>query len=178
MRTTQTSALQKMKKRLNHFFFRFGVVALLCMVSTIKASADEGVILTLKSGQEVGFVFSSKPCIATSDAELVIFTADGQKLSYDYADVCNISFRVAASTDIKETTKQQGAEVTFKVNAGMLSVYNLPVGESVSVYNLNGQRLAFESQTTDGATLSLTLKASGVLVVRTSTGISYRILNQ
>ena len=178
LRTTRKSAFNDMKKMFYHSFLRLGVVALLCMASAIKAAAEEGVTLTLKSGQEVSFVFSSKPCIATSDAELVITTANGQKLSYDYAEVRYICFGKSTSTDITETTAQQCTEVTFKVNSGMLSVYNLPVGESVSIYNLNGQRIAHESQATDGGTLNLPLKASGVLVVRTSTGISYRILNK
>lgn len=167
-----------MKKMFNHSFLRLGVVALLCMASAIKAAAEEGVTLRLKSGQEVSFVFTSKPCIATSDVELVITTADGQKLSYDYAEVRNISFGEYASTGITETTAQQSAEVTFKVNAGVLSVFNLPVGESVSICTLNGNRIVMQKQNVDGAILNLPLKASGVLVVRTSTGISYKILNQ
>ena len=58
-----------------------------------------------------------------------------------------------------------------------LYVFGLPQGESVSVYDLAGRRVAMQKQATDGSTLSIPLNATGVLVVRTSTGISYRVSN-
>lgn len=161
----------------NRSFLRL-VVTFICIISATKAIAEEGVVLTLKSGQEVNFVFSSKPCISTSDAELIITTADGNKLSYDYTEVRNISFSTTTGTNITETIAQQETEVTFKTSSNVLFVYNLPVGESVSIYTLSGYRIAMQKQTTKGAILKLPLKESGVLVVCTSTGISYRIFIQ
>lgn len=162
----------------NHYFLRLVVVTFICIISVIKAMAEEGVILTLKSGQEVNFVFSSKPCISTSDAELIITTADGNKLSYDYTEVRNISFSTTTGTNITETIAQQETEVTFKTSSNVLFVYNLPVGESVSIYTLSGYRIATQKQTTKGAILNLPLKESGMHVVCTNTGISYRIFIQ
>jgi hypothetical protein len=178
LRTTQKSTFYKMKYMFKHSFMKLGIVALLCMVSAIRVAAEDGVILTLKSGQKVNFMFSNKPSIAVSDAELIIATADGQKLSYDYAEVHNISFSTTASTDIKEITAKHDTEVTFKTNAGVLSVYNMPVGESVSIYTLSGQHIAMQKQTTEGTVLNIPVKVNGVLIVRTSTGICYRILIQ
>ena len=178
LRTTQKNTFNKMKYMFKHSFMKLGIVALLCMVSAIRVAAEDGVILTLKSGQKVNFMFSNKPCIAVSDAELIIATADGQKLSYDYAEVHNISFSTTASTDIKEITAKHDTEVTFKTNAGVLSVYNMPVGESVSIYTLSGQHIAMQKQTTEGTVLNIPVKVNGVLIVRTSTGICYRILIQ
>lgn len=167
-----------MKDNFYHSLPRLVVAVLLCMVSAINALADEGVILTLKSGQEVGFLFTRKPSIITSDTALAISTGDGQEVSYDYAEVRSIRLGAIIETGLDKTPAQEPTSVTFKVDDSMLNVYNLPVGVSVSIYTLNGHCLATQSQTTDGATMSIPLNDKGVLVVRTSNGISYRILNQ
>ena len=50
-------------------------------------------------------------------------------------------------------------------------------GEFIIIHDDDTGRVAMQKQTTDGSTLSVPLNATGVLVVRTSTGISYRVLN-
>jgi hypothetical protein len=152
-------------------------MAVLLLSSLLGARAEEGVILTLKDGTEVAFAFSSKPRLAMGE-ELTITAPDGTNVVYAFADVRNVRFGEFITTDIDSAPGTENApDVTFRISGGQLHVFGLPQGESVSVYDLAGRRMAMQKQTTDGSTLSIPLNAIGVLVVRTTTGISYRMVN-
>ena len=145
-------------------------------VLSLFAKAEEGVLLKLKSGAEVGFVFTFQPKIATG-AELVIKTADGTSVSYDYAEVCSISFGDVALTDISDV-KGESSKVVFRLQDGKLSVEGLKVGESVSVYNVSGKMLHQVKQSMNALPLQIPLTEKGVLIIRTSTGVSYKLINK
>ena len=154
-------------KRIVLFFAVFAV--------SIIAMADDGVILKLKNGSEVGFVFTSKPKI-TPGAELSITTSNGASVSYDYAEVRSVAFGDVTSTGIDDVTASPACDVVFRLLDGKVVVEGLPAGESVSVYNISGQLLASQKQTATGVSLALPLEGSGVLIVRTSTGVSYKVM--
>lgn len=164
-----------MKNRYKHCIARLGLLFFVLIVVNIKMSgAEDGVILTLKSGEELGFVFSGKPTIMVKD-ELLITMADGTKISYAFDAVRNVRFGAIDPTGVEETPGSQ--DVVFRFSGGVLSVYGLPVGESVVVYSVNGQRQVSRSQESEEEVLTIPLSAKGVLVVRTSTGVSYKIMN-
>ncbi len=152
-------------------------MAVLLLSCVLGARAEEGVLLSLKDGTEVAFAFSSKPRLAMG-GELTITVPDGTNVVYAYADVKNVRFGEFVTTDIDSASGTENTpDVTFRISGGQLHVFGLPQGESVSVYDLAGRRVAMQKQTTDGCTLSIPLTATGVLVVRTTTGISYRMVN-
>lgn len=152
-------------------------MAVLLLSCVLGARAEEGVILSLKNGTEVAFAFSTKPRLAMG-GELAITAPDGTSVVYAFADVKNVRFGEFVTTDIDSSSGTENTpDVIFRISDGMLQVFALPQGESVSVYDLAGRRVAMQKQTADGSTLSIPLNATGVLVVRTSTGISYRVSN-
>lgn len=144
---------------------------------SIGVMADDGVILKLKNGKEVGFVFTSKPKI-TPSAELSITTAEGTSVSYNYAEVRSVTFDDVTSTAIDDVAASPVCDVVFRLLDGKVVVEGLPAGESVSVYNVGGQLLASQKQTANGVSLTLPLEGSGVLIVRTSIGVSYKVLKK
>lgn len=152
------------------------LLAAAVLMSTV-AMAEDGVIVKLKNGSEVGFVFSSKPNV-TPGAELSITTSDGASVSYDYAEVRSVRFGDVTSTGIDDVTSSPVCDVVFRLLDGKVVVEGLPAGESVSVYNASGQLLASQKQTATGVSLTLPLEGSGVLIVRTSTGVSYKVMNK
>lgn len=152
------------------------LLAAAVLMSTV-AMAEDGVIVKLKNGSEVGFVFTSKPKI-TPGAELSITTSDGASVSYDYAEVRSVRFGDVTSTGIDDVTSSPVCDVVFRLLDGKVVVEGLPAGESVSVYNVGGQLLASQKQTATGVSLTLPLEGSGVLIVRTSTGVSYKVINK
>jgi hypothetical protein len=139
------------------------------------AMADDGVILKLKNGKEVGFVFTSKPKIMPG-SELSITTADGTSVSYNYAEVRSVTFGGVTSTGIDDVSASPSCDVVFRLLDGKVVVDGLPAGESVSVYNVGGQLLTSQKQTMSGVSLPLPLEGNGVLVVRTSTGVSCKVM--
>lgn len=150
-------------------------MVVLLLACALGAMAEEGVILSLKDGTEVTFAFSSKPRLAMGE-ELTITAPDGTNVVYAYADVRNVRFGEFSTTGIDSAPGTENTpDVTFRISDGMLQVFGLPHGESVSVYDLGGHRVAMQKQATYGGTLSIPLNVTGVLVVRTSTGISYRV---
>ncbi len=152
------------------------LLAAAVLMSTV-AMAEDGVIVKLKNGSEVGFVFSSKPNV-TPGAELSITTSDGASVSYDYAEVCSVRFGDVTSTGIDDVTSSPVCDVVFRLLDGKVVAEGLPAGESVSVYNVGGQLLTTEKQSAGGTALSVPLDARGVLIVRTSTGVSYKVMNK
>ena len=151
-------------------------MAVLLLSCVLGARAEEGVILSLKNGTEVAFAFSTKPRLAMGE-ELTIIAPDGTNVVYAFADVRNVRFGELTITGIDSAPGTENMpDVTFRINGGQLHVFGLPQGESVSVYDLAGRRVAMQKQATDGSTLSIPLNATGVLVVRTTIGISYRMV--
>lgn len=152
-------------------------MAVLLLACVLGARSEGGVILSLKNGTEVAFAFSAKPRLAMGE-ELTITAPDGTNVVYAYADVKNVRFGEFSSTGIDSAPDTENTpDVTFRINGGQLHVFGLPQGESVSVYDLGGRRVAMQKQAGEGCTLSIPLNATGVLVVRTTTGISYRMVN-
>lgn len=154
---------------------RFSLAFVLLFTTCMQAIAEEGVVLTLKSGQEVAFIFTSKPRITTNEV-LTITTQDKTEVSYEYDEVRNIRFGEFTSTGLKDIAGNEDVDVSFKISNGVLYVYGLTKGEKVGVYNLAGQCVAHQQQTTDNAMLSIQLSVNGIVVVRTSSGISYRVM--
>lgn len=164
-----------MKNRYKNVITRLGLLFFVLIAVNVRMfGAEDGVILTLKSGEELGFVFSGRPTITVKD-ELLITMTDGTRVSYAFDAVRNVRFGAIDPTGIGETSGSQ--DVVFRFSDGVLRVYGLPVGESVAVYSVNGQRQVSRSQESEGEVLTIPLSAKGVLVVRTSTGVSYKIMN-
>lgn len=164
-----------MNKTILNNFTRFCIVALLLLCVGTHAMANDGVIITLKDGQELSFKFSSKPRIYFG-SELTITAPDSTTVSYEYTEVRSVRYGTLTPTGIEDTPSDETSNISFKIVNGTLYVYGLPVNERVSIYNIAGQRIASQSQTNDGDVLTITLNSHGVVVVRTSTGISYKIL--
>jgi hypothetical protein len=152
------------------------LLAVAVLMGTV-AMAEDGVIVKLKNGSEVGFVFISKPKIMPG-AELSISTADGAVVNYDYSEVRSVSFGEVTSTGIDGVETSSSCDVVFRLLNDRLAVEGLSAGENVSVYTIGGQLLATEKQSADGTALSVPLDARSVLIVRTSTGVSYKVMNK
>lgn len=167
-----------MNKGLINVVVRRCFLLLVALVVSITAMADDGVIVKLKNGSEVGFVFSDKPRV-TFGAELQIRTSDGVSVSYEYAEVRNVSYGDVSSTGIEDVSSSTVCDVVFKLIEGKLLIEGLSAGESVGVYTVDGKVVTTGKQTGNNMSLTLPLTAGrSVLVVRTSTGVSYKIMKR
>ena len=121
-------------------------------------------------------MFSEKPTVIHG-RELTIIASDATTVSYDYTQVRSLRFGEFVSTGIEDVASDTESVISFKIVDSTLYVYGLPSGESLSVYTIGGQRVATKRQTNADTVLSIPLTSRGVLVVSTSTGVSYRVLN-
>lgn len=152
------------------------LLCLLMLCGGTAVHADDGVVLLLTSGREVGFTFGSRPQVVPGD-ELVIRCADGVEVSYAYGDVRRIFCGEVTATSVDSPIAEDAAgRVQFRVSAGELSVDGLPVAESVYLYRADGHLVGTHRQDVEGATLHIPLSDGGLYIVRTSTGLSYKVL--
>lgn len=165
-----------MKKLFFKSFVRILLLAVLLLSFGISARADRGVILSLKDGREATFAFSSKPRLTIGE-ELIISADDGTFVSYNYLEIKHVRYGDITSTGINEVESTSlSSNVVFRVNDGRLQVFGLPAGESVSVYGLNGQRVTTHEQGQDNTVISIFLNAHSVHIIRTSNGISCKVV--
>lgn len=165
-----------MKRTIFNIIGRHCLVVLLLICGSTQAIAEEGVILSLKNGQTVIFAFNDKPQIVLGK-DLTITTTDEISVNYEYREIRSIRFGDPKATGIEETTSDKSSAVSFKIVNSTLYVYGLPLNEQISIYTLGGRKVSSQKQTGNGSVLSIPLTSQGVLVVRTSTGISYKLLN-
>lgn len=152
------------------------ILLLIAVTVSVAVRAEEGVILHLKDGNEVSFVFSSRPKLMMG-TELQISTIDGYQVSYDYLLVSRVSFGEATATGVEEVSTVK-SKVVFSLSEDKVLVEGLKVGESASVYNLAGQLLISVKQTLPSGPLTLPLTEKGVLIVRMSTGVNYKLMSK
>ena len=163
-------------KECSRVIMRSMLLCLLALYGGTAVHADDGVLLLLTSGREVGFTFGSRPQVVPGE-ELVIRCADGVEVSYAYGDVRRIFCGEVTSTSVDSPIADDAAgRVQFRVSPGELSVDGLPVAESVYLYRADGQLVGAYRQDAEGATLRIPLSDGGLYVVRTGTGVSYKVL--
>ena len=152
------------------------LLCLLMLCGSTAVHADDGVVLLLVSGREVGFAFSSRPQVVPGN-ELVIRCADGVEVSYAYDEVQRICWGEVATASVDSPIADgSAARVQFRVSPSELLVDGLPVAESVYLYRADGQLVSTHCQEAEGATLRVPFSDSGLYIVRTSTGVSYKVL--
>lgn len=160
----------------NGTILRSMLLCLLMLCGGTAVHADDGVVLLFTSGREVGFAFSSRPQVVPGE-ELVIRCADGVEVRYAYGEVQRISWGEVTTTSVDSPIADDAPKhVQFRVSLGELLVDGLPTAESVYLYRADGQLVSTHYQESEGATLRVPLSDSGLYIVRTSTGVSYKVL--
>lgn len=142
------------------------------MLTSLGMQAEDGVILLLKNGQKVGFVFSEKPTVKTGKTLEIKTTKE--EVAYEYSEVKNIQFGDTSTDAISKTKNDAKSGGVFKLTAEGLAAEGLAKGEAVSVYSVDG-KLVGEAKAVNGtATVMLPAGKNSVYVVRTSNGTSFK----
>lgn len=149
-----------------------------CLLLAFPASlfAENGMMLELTNGQTVGFAFKDKPKI-TVGPTLVIESGDGTQVEYAYSDVRKFYWGDASSaTGIGRTLSPSKGNVVFHTTSDGISVEGLQKGVRVSVCTLDGRQVVSAVSSSDEGRVVLPLDGKKLFVVRTSNGISYKIM--
>ena len=143
-------------------------------------AGNPGVTFLLLSGEKVSFSFAEKPVIALSDANLSVSVCGVERVSYAYADVQRVVVvdeGVSAIDNVVANDKRQ--HVVFSFSASTLNVSGLAANESIALYATDGKLMLSEKANADGkATMSLSSLQQGIYVVRTQSGISYKLFKK
>lgn len=146
----------------------------------VAASAEDGIIVQMNDGTEVGFAFSKSPTIVTSDS-VQIETSEAT-VKYPYANVQKVYWG-----EVKEPTSaigklEQGAakRIVFRITADGIEASGLQAGEHVSLYGIDGAQMASGAADNDGGSVLLQLPTGqrGVYIVRTGSGVSYKFIKK
>lgn len=139
-----------------------------------------GVTFLLRSGKEVSFTFAEKPVIALSDANLSVSVRGVELVSYAYADVQ----RVVVADDVfsaidNVVANDKSHHVVFSFSASTLNVSGLTANESIALYTIDGKLMLRKRADADGkAAMNLSSLQQGIYVVRTQSGISYKLFKK
>lgn len=143
-------------------------------------AGNPGITFQLRNGKKVSFAFAEKPVIALSDANLSVSVHGVERVSYAYADVQRVvveSDVVNAINDVATNGKSQ--HVVFNLSASTLAVEGLAANEQISIYAADGKLVLSQRANAEGkATVSLSSLQQGVYVVRTQSGISYKLFKK
>ena len=143
-------------------------------------AGNPGVTFLLRNGKKVSFAFAEKPVIALSDANLSVSVRGVQCVSYAYVDVQRVvveSDVVNAINDVVADAEKQ--HVVFTLSAGTLDIAGLAAGEQLAMYATDGKLILSEKADAEGkAAVSLAGIQQGVYIVRTQSGISYKLFKK
>jgi hypothetical protein len=144
-------------------------------------AATPGVTLLFTNGNKASFAFASKPVIAMNGNELTVTVADKSAANYQFADVQRFYFE----DDVVETgvAKVEGAVATqhpvFGYNDGVVTVSGMAAGEHITVATVNGSLVkAAKADNAGNTSLDLTGEPTGIYVVSTTSGVSFKLLKK
>lgn len=143
-------------------------------------AGNPGVTFQLRSGQKVSFSFAEKPVIALSDANLSVSVGGVERVSYAYAEVQRVVVVddvVSAINNVMANDKSQ--HVVFSFSASTLNVSGLAANESIALYATDGKLMLREKADAHGkAAMNLSSLQQGIYIVRTQSGISYKLFKK
>ncbi|WP_288684380.1 T9SS type A sorting domain-containing protein, partial [uncultured Eubacterium sp.] len=103
-----------------------------------------------------------------------------ERVSYAYADVQRVVVVddiVSAIDNVVANDKRQ--HVVFSFSASTLNVSGLPANESIALYATDGKLMLSDKANAEGkAAMNLSSLQQGIYVVRTQSGISYKLFKK
>lgn len=153
------------------------IVVMLAIATSAMAETQPGIILRLKDGSTVGFTLESKPKILPHSSSLEIVT-DKTTVSYSYSDIASIYSGNVDGGGIESPTIDKKADVLFTIIDNGVEVSGLGAGETVTAYTPDGRSVCTARANTDSETLRMAMPSSGVYIIHTSDGISFKFITK
>ena len=159
------------------FFARLGA---LFAFSLSVFAGNPGVTFLLRNGQKVSFAFAEKPVVAFSEANFSVSVSGVERVSYAYADVQRVVVEADVVNVINEAVSDSKSQhVVFNLSANTLAVEGLAANEPISIYAADGKLVLSQKANAEGkAIISLASLQQGIYVVRTQSGISYKLFKK
>ena len=158
----------------------FAMLLALFAFSLSVFAGSPGVTFLLRSGQKVSFTFAEKPVVAFNAANLSVSVRGVERVSYAYADVQRVVVEDDVVSAINNVVaNSHNPHAIFNLSANKLEVSGLAAGESLSLYATDGKLVFCEKANAEGiAVITLSSLQQGIYVVRTQSGISYKLFKK
>lgn len=154
------------------------LLAVLLLSASVSAWAESGVVLVLHNGTSVGFAFDRTPVVRTDTAAtLLVETADGLSLSYNYDDVQKIYLADISATGIGAPGSAVAMPV-FRATRNGILVGGLTDGERVEAFAPDGSLVGSTVANGGRASIDLPQAPISVYIVRTSHGVTFKFINK
>ena len=153
------------------------IVVMLAIAATAMAETQPGIILRLKDGSTVGFTLESKPKILPYSSSLRIVT-DKTTVSYSYSKIASIYSGNVDGGGVESPTIDKKADVLFTIIDNSVEVSGLEAGETVTAYTPDGRNVYTARANTDNEILRMAIPSSGVYIIRTSGGVSFKFITK
>lgn len=151
-----------------------GLLLMFLMLIATGIYAEDGVVLLLRNGNSVKFVFSEKPVMVTGSTLTMKTTSE--TVDYNYTEIKRSYFGEITSS-IDEVRGNSKSKSLFRMTPAGMEVTGLQQGEKVSVYTVSG-KLIYSTKST-GSQLNINLPSDRqVYVVKTDNGVSFKINRQ
>lgn len=154
---------------------RLLMMAVAGAVSLSGALAEDGVIVTLRGGQKVGFAFSARPALVAG-AQMEMRSKNGEVLVYPYDNVKTVTWGSVDGlvTAINDATPEKANNIVFKICGDGITATGMKGGERLSAYSLDGKLVGSATAVGEEQTHLSLPDGKGVYIVRTSSGVSYK----
>lgn len=152
------------------------MIAVMAVAALWPAYGRQGVVLTLRSGKSVSFAFDRRPVIVTG-SELTMQTGDGTSVSYAYDEVENVRWGEIddLTSVVSDAAQPVGDNIVFRLRGDGIEAQGLAKGQSLTAYSIDGRVVASARAADNEPTFISLPEGKGVYVVRTSTGVSYKV---
>lgn len=156
--------------------------AMLCLAFAFCSSVfaeGPGVTFLLRDGKKVSFAFAEKPVLALNESDLAIRVGGIQRVSYAYTDVQRVLIDNDVVSEVDDAVVSKTQHAVFTLSDNSLSISGLTTNEQIAIYTSDG-KLVINGQTDAEGKASITLSSlhQGIYVVRTQSGISYKLFKK
>ena len=142
-------------------------------------AGEPGVTFLFKDGKTASFLFSTQPKVILGSEELTVSSTEVSSVSYTIANVQHFYFEENLVTGIHDVSAGSAAGPVFGYNNGVITVSGLKAKECISVYSVGGSKVGESEAGSDGcASVDISSSVSGVYVISTGGGVSFKLLKK
>ena len=139
-------------------------------------AGEPGVTFEFADGQKATFAFSTKPEITATDDGLAISSSTTEAVTYQVADVLQFYFE-DGSDDSKVETVVSEQHTVFNFANGVVMVNGMKADEQILVAAVSGIFVVSSKADGEGnARIDVSTAPAGVYIVRTGSGVSFKLI--
>ena len=158
---------------------RLALPAVMALLSLGSFAATPGGTFLFSNGQKATFAFTSKPEISVTSDGLTVSSSTSSAVSYSFADVQKFYFVDDVATGIQQVETTSASRPVFNYADGVVTVSGMSAGERLDVVALSGSKVSAAKVDAKGnASIDLDNAPTGVYVVSTSNGVSFKLMKK